>query len=211
MGAAIQAVRAEWPALLGLALAAIVITVAVVRWPDESGRSTQLVVDAALLAAVAASVLITLSSSEGSAGPLTASVVVLSTTATGLIAARLWRPLAALASRRRPTHVTWAAALAGGRRRPLLSMVTAAFVAAACCSLVFAGAYQQSLRQSALDQAAQQVPLDVSVSPSAQVAVPSDVVDAGRLRQFRTRFRSTPWSARRSPHSRAPAWLRRCP
>ena len=51
--AAIEAVRSEWPALLGLALAAIVITVAVARWPEESGRSTQLVVDAALLAAVA--------------------------------------------------------------------------------------------------------------------------------------------------------------
>ncbi len=180
--AAVEAVRSEWPALLGLALAAIVITVAVARWPEESGRSTQLVVDAALLAAVAATVLIVVSSSQGSAGPLTASVVVLLTVATGLVAARLWRPLAALASRRRPAHITWAAALAGGRRRPLLSMVTAAFVAAACCSLVFAGAYQQSLRQSALDQAAQQVPLDVSVSPSAQVAVPSDVVDAGALR-----------------------------
>ena len=180
--AAIEAVRSEWPALLGLALAAIVITVAVARWPEESGRSTQLVVDAALLAAVAVTVLIVVSNSQGSAGPLTASVVALLTIATGLVAARLWRPLAALASRRRPAHITWAAALAGGRRRPLLPMVTAAFVAAACCSLVFAGAYQQSLRQSALDQAAQQVPLDVSVSPSAQVAVPSDVVDAGALR-----------------------------
>ena len=180
--AAVDAVRSEWPALVGLGLAAIVITVAVALWPEESRRSTQLVVDAALLAAVAATVLIVVSSSQGSAGPLTASVVVLVTIATGLVAARLWRPLAALASRRRSGHITWAAALAGGRRRPLLSMVTAAFVAAACCSLVFAGAYQQSLRQSALDQAAQQVPLDVSVSASAQVAVPSDVVDTEALR-----------------------------
>jgi hypothetical protein len=60
-------------------------------------------------------------------------------------------------------------------------MATAGFFAAACCSLVFASGYQGSLRQSALDQAAAQVPLDVRVEPSSRVSVPLDVLDSERL------------------------------
>ncbi len=171
-----------WPMLLVLSLAAVGVSVAVARWPGEARRSTQLVLDVVGVAAVGAVVLVLVGASGGAAGPLASSVVVLVAVVTGLAAARLWRPLLGLLARPGRAGPVREVAWLGGRRRPLLCMVTAAFVAAACCSLVFAGAYRESLRQSAADQAASQVPLDVKVLPSAQVARPLDVVDPVALR-----------------------------
>ncbi len=169
------AVASQAPTVALLGLAAVIITVAVTRWPERAARNTQLIADAALLVTIAGASLVI---ADGGTATSSAAVIVLLTVATGLIAARLWRPVAALIG---SGGVVATMALTGGRRRPLLSMVTAAFVAAACCSLIFAGTYRQSLEQSALDQAAAQVPLDISVSSSSQVSIPAQVVDPARL------------------------------
>lgn len=181
-----SAVAAQLPTVALLGLAAVAITVAVTRWPDRAARSTQLLADAALLVALAGAVLIVVG---GGTATSSAAVIVLLTVATGLIAARLWGPVAALVGSGGPVRTL---AMTGGRRRPLLSMVTAAFVAAACCSLIFAGTYRQSLEQSALDQAAAQVPLDVSVSSSSQVSTPARVVDPSRLTALSDQVRVHP-------------------
>ena len=62
-------------------------------------------------------------------------------------------------------------------------MVTAGFLAASCCLLVFTAGYRESLRQSGEDQAAFQVPLDVSVAASARIAAPLETIDGNRLRE----------------------------
>jgi hypothetical protein len=172
-----------WPTLLGLAVLGGAVVVAVLSWPPGSGPRTQLVVDVLGAAAVAALVL-ALAADQGSGdSPLAVSAVVLVAAVTGLVAARCWRPLLTVVqtSLGGPGRSLRRVALLGSLRRPLLPMVTTGFVAAACCTLVFAGGYRASLHQSALDQAAATVPLDIRVAPSARVAAPSMVLDEPRL------------------------------
>ena len=179
---------ATWPVLAGLALAAVAIVLAVASWPAEGGRAGSWLLNWALVAAVGVPVLVLTGLPGGAAGPLPISAIVSLVIAVGLVTARLWTPLLALAARllpgragRRFTGVVSQVAVLVSGRRPLLGMATAGFFAAACCSLVFASGYQGSLRQSALDQAAAQVPLDVRVGPSSRVSVPLDVLDSDRL------------------------------
>jgi hypothetical protein len=181
---------ATWPVLAGLALAAVAIVLAIASWPAEAGRAGNWLLNSALVAAVGVPVLALTGLPGGAAGPLPISAIVSLVVAVGLVAARLWTPLLALAARllpgragRRFSGVVAQVAVLVSRRRPLLGMATAGFFAAACCSLVFASGYQGSLRQSALDQAAAQVPLDVRVGPSSRVSVPLDVLDSERLRK----------------------------
>ena len=48
---------------------------------------------------------------------------------------------------------------------------------------MFTAGYRESLRQSGEDQAAFQVPLDVSVAASARIAAPLETIDGNRLRE----------------------------
>ncbi|HYP45724.1 MAG TPA: hypothetical protein VEQ66_11090 [Propionibacteriaceae bacterium] len=184
---ALAAAGSSWPTLAGLTVAAVLIAVLVAHWPPGAGRGVRQAADAVLVAMVAMTTLLAIGTSGAAAGPFAPSIVVLVSVATGLLAARLWSPLL-LSSRLRRlpprpdlTTVVLRLAVLAGRRRPLLPMVTAGFLAAALCSLVFAGSYRASLLQSAVDQAADQVPLDVRVGPSSQVAVPLDVLDAPKI------------------------------
>ncbi|MTD16764.1 hypothetical protein GIS00_22775 [Nakamurella sp. YIM 132087] len=180
--AALDAVDATWPTLVWLGVAAIAITVATVRWPDSAVRPTRLVLDCVAVLAVGLTVLV-LTGGAAADGTLTTGAVVLLASATGLVTARLWSPLLALVSRlsRAGTGPVREVAVVAARRRPLLPMVTAGFLAAACCSLMFAGADRAGLQQSARDQAAAQVPLDVRITPSAGVSVPLDALDTTGL------------------------------
>lgn len=180
--AAWRATATAWPTLVALGVGAVLLTVAICRWPAEAARFTRTAFDLALVAATAGAIWL-FSVSSGSAGsPFASSVIVWLAVLSGMVAARLWRPLMGLAARLAGARgPVWELAIVAGRRRPLLPMVTAGFLAAACCSVVFAGGYQQSLRQSAADQAAAQVPLDVRVAPSAQVAAPLALLDTERL------------------------------
>lgn len=181
--AADVAVGSAWPTLVGLGAVAVVLTVVIRRWPADSDRFTGLAFDVILVGAAVGAGWMWWVSGGGAGSPLAASLIVMLSVLSGLVAARLWRPavtaVARLAGTRSPV---WQLGLVAGRRRPLLPMVTAGFLAAACCSVVFAGGYQQSLQRSATDQAAAQVPLDIRVSPSAQVAAPLSVLDPARLR-----------------------------
>lgn len=180
--AAWSAIGSAWPILLALGLGAVLLTVTICRWPAEAATFTRLSFDVALIAVAAGAVWLLSVSSASAGSPLAASVIVWLNVLTGMVAARFWRPLAGFAARlaghRGPV---WHLAIVAGRRRPLLPMVTAGFLAAACSSVVFAGGYQQSLQQSAADQAAAQVPLDIRVAPSTQVAAPLAVLDAPAL------------------------------
>lgn len=176
------AVAAAGPTLLGIGVGAVALSLAMSRWPEEAARLTRVVFDLTLVAAAGAAGWLYVISARTPGSPLAASLIVGLALLSGLLAARLWRPaVAGLARLARTRGPVWQLALMAGRRRPLLPMVTAGFLAAACCSVVFAGGFQQCLRQSALDQAAALVPLDVRVSPSAQVAAPLAVLDPAPL------------------------------
>lgn len=179
--AALAAATHSWPTVAALGVSAVVLTVVVVRWPEGLAGSTRLVLDAVLVALVGGAVLVSTTSAASSGA---ASVVVLVAAAAGLVAARLWPVVVRALSRGRLGPVRLVA-LVAGRRRPLLPSVTAGFLAAACSVLVFASCYRGSLLQSAADQAAAQVPLDVRVTPSAQSAAPWDVLDSPQLSAVR--------------------------
>ena len=179
--AGVAAVAAAWPASTILALAAVILSVALLRWPDLSTRSVRLGLGLALAAAAGLVALAAAGPPRAPDDPLPIVGLVALTVAVGLVAALIWRPLTgALAQLIGPRR--WRPVVRALIRRPLLSSVTAGFVAAALATALLATTYGASLRQAALDQAAFQVPLDVSVSPSAQVAVPTDAVDLDRLR-----------------------------
>lgn len=174
---AFAAVGHAWPVLAGVGVAAVVSTVAVVSWPAAMVRSTRLVIDVLTVAVVAATVLVLRTAGGGSAA---ASVVVGVAAATGLLAARLWPPLLGLLTQRDvgPLRLV---ALVGARRRPLLTTVSVGFLAAAVSSVVQASCYHATMGQSAADQAASQVPLDVRIAPGPQASVP---LDARTVRQL---------------------------
>lgn len=178
--AAAFALRAAAPAVVGLLGGALALVVAVCRWPADVARSTNLVLDSLTLAGAAATLWLVANGAPDRATAVLVALVVL----TGLLAARLWPLAVRLAARTRagaPVRVRGAVALSGQLRRPLLPRVTAGFVAAACCALVFAGSYRESLTQSAVDQAAAAVPLDVRITPSSTVAAPLPAVLAADL------------------------------
>ena len=190
LSAALAVVGANWPTLAALAVAAVAIVLAVARWPAEGARIATWLLSSALVVTIALPLLIVTGAPGSTASTLSTSAIVSLIIAAGLLAARLWAPLLAVGSRLAGragadlSRVITQVAVLVARRRPLLGMATAGFLAAACCSLVFANGYQSSLRQSALDQAAYQVPLDVRVAPSSRVAVPLDVLDTERLRRL---------------------------
>lgn len=180
-GAAAYALGAAAPAVVGLLGGALLLVVAVCRWPADAARSTNLVLDSLTLALAAATLWLVTDGGPGRATTVLVALVVL----TGLLAARLWPLAVRLAAHRTragaAVRVRGALALSGQLRRPLLPRVTAGFVAAACCALVFAGGYRESLTQSAVDQAAAAVPLDVRITPSSTVAAPLPAVLAADL------------------------------
>lgn len=183
VGPAAAAAVSVWPTLAVLSLAAIGAAAVMFRWPATGGRAARWLLNGTLVATVGLAVILL----AGGTGTGTLPLVAISTLliATGLLAARLWSPVAAglhrvLARSRPETRV----AVLVAQRRPLLRMLAAGFIAAACALLVFTAGYTDSLLRSAEDQSAFAVPLDVAISASPQVAAPLDVVDARRLEQL---------------------------
>lgn len=164
------------PASLLLVVAAVVLTSAVLVWPSAREGTAWHVVE--LLAAVCL-LAVALAAGRGAvtAGtsggdPLSLVLPVLALTAGGLLAARLWVPLAAAVSRHLPARAVGARlAASGGVRRPLRTVVTVGFVTAAVGTVVFAGSYRATLAANAADTAAFDVPTD------ARVTIGADGVD----------------------------------
>ena len=104
LSTALAAGAATWPVLAGLALAAVAIVLAVASWPVRSRSGWEL---AAQLGAHCcgrrAGPGADRAFPAGAAGPLPISAIVSLVIAVGLIAARLWTPLLALAARLLPT------------------------------------------------------------------------------------------------------------
>jgi hypothetical protein len=194
-GATLPAGRTLWRALVSagpavgiLAAAAVAVTVAVLLWPDRDRRAVWRTVElagaaclgAALLAASRGSA--SASSLAGSSDPLVVALPMLAAVVGGLVAARLWAPLARLAERFLPRHsIAGRIGLLGAIRRPLRPVVTVAFLTAAVASVVFAGAYRATLLDGSADQAAYTVPLDVTLTGGRDVTTPLAVTGAGPL------------------------------
>ena len=181
-GTAAEALAGAWPTLAWLGIGAMALTVAVALWPRDAERTTRVALDCLLVAALGLVVLVLTGQTGGSVGtdPLTTGVTTLISVAAGLIAARCWPLLVSLFRRlsaRGRIGLVWQIAIVGVQRRALVPAVAAGFLAAATCSVVFAGSYQATLRQSAVDQAAYLAPLDARIAPSRDVTLPLGVLD----------------------------------
>jgi hypothetical protein len=183
-----HALGSAWPAVGLLCLAAVVVTVAVLLWPDRESRTvwrTVELIGAACLGAVF------LAASRGSASasslaansdPLVVALPALAGLVGGLVAARLWAPLARFAERLVPRRsIAGRIGLLGAIRRPLRPVVTTAFLTAAVSSVVFSGAYRATLQQGSADQAAYTVPLDATLTHGRDVPTPLAVTGAQQL------------------------------
>lgn len=193
--AGLPAWRSIWHALgsAGLAtallsLAAVAVTVGVLLAPDRDRRAVWRGVEFGGIACLGAALL---AASRGSASasslasgsdPLVVALPVLSAVVGGLLAARLWAPLARLAERLAPRRsVAGRIGLLGAIRRPLRPVATVAFLTAAVASVVFAGAYRATLLDGAIDQAAFAVPMDATLTGGRDVPNPLAVTSTAKL------------------------------
>ncbi|WP_375423099.1 hypothetical protein [uncultured Friedmanniella sp.] len=187
--AALAAVTSCWPVLAALAVAAVLLTVLVTRWPADAAPLAGWALAAALLVTVGLPVLVLTSGTPATEGSLPTQLVMSLVVATGLLTALVWRPLLSLAHRSGTgtagaggqPGVLRRVAVLGARRRALLPMAAAALLATACCFAVFTAGYRSSLHSSAADQAAAVVPLDVRIDGSGTVPAPLDAVDVPAL------------------------------
>lgn len=168
-----------------LAVVAAAVVVGVLAAGDGRARSVWQVLDVVAVACLGAAALAVgrgNTSLSGGNDPLVAVLPVLVAVVVAVVAARLWGPLAALAGRLLPGRaLAGRIGLMGAVRRPLRPVATAALIAAAVASVVFAAGYRATLREGAADQAAYQVPLDVTLASSSRVLAASTVVDPARL------------------------------
>ncbi|HEY7050146.1 MAG TPA: FtsX-like permease family protein [Jatrophihabitantaceae bacterium] len=183
-----HAIGSAWLATLLLLLGAVVVTVAVLLWPDRDRRTVWHTVEllgvgclgAVLLAASRGST--SAASLASGSDPLVVALPVLAAVIGGLVAARLWAPLARAAERLVPRRsVAGRIGLLGAIRRPLRPVATTAFLTAAVASVVFAGAYRSTLLDGAVDQAAYQVPLDATITGGRDVTTPLAVTSPAQL------------------------------
>jgi hypothetical protein len=183
---AVTALQGAWPTLAWLGIAAVVLAVAVALWPRDAERTTRVALDCLLVASISLTVLVLTGPGTDSAGtdPLTTGVTTVISVAAGLVAARCWPLLVGLfrrLGRRGRVGIIGQIAILGVQGRALAPAVAAGFLAAATCSVVFAGSYQATLRQSATDQASYLVPLDARIAPSRSVATPLSVLQPAAL------------------------------
>ncbi len=171
--------------LLGVALlaaAALLLVVTTLVWPPEASARAWRLLDMVLVVSV---LLIAVALSRGgvAAGsldqgidPLLVLLPLLAALATGLLAARLWPPLARLCQHALPRR--WLSprlALIGGLRQPLRIAGTTAFLAATVCSVVFAGAYQSTLAEGAADRASFETGLDARAQAGTSLESPLQI------------------------------------
>ncbi len=185
---AVSSVRAAAPAVVLGALAAVVV-VAGTLLSGPSARAAWRGVDIVIVAGAVTAALalargaITAQSLGQSFDPLLVALPVLAVVCGGLLVGRLWPPLTAAASRLVPRRLLAPRlGLVGAVRNPLRPVATAAFLAAAVAIVTFAGAYQATLRQGAVDQAAFAVPLDANVRVGQSLREPLDVATREQYR-----------------------------
>ncbi len=182
LGTGLGALGSAWPAVVGLAVAAVLGSVLLAVGPPLRPGVLRLGPAAVVLLAGGLATLALVRPTDDPRAPLPVAALVGLTLAVGLVAALLWSPLVALLGRaaRGPgaplRRVTLLAA-----RRPLLPSLTAGFLAATLATAFLATSWSQSTQRSAEDRAASAVPLDLRVSPGSQVQLPATVVDAPRL------------------------------
>ncbi len=185
LSAAGRAVADGAPAALVLTVVTIAVVTAVLLWPNAHERNLRRSLDLAALACLGAAVLAA-GRGDTSAGwlstgqdPLVVALPVLACVVAGLATARVWPPAVRAVERVLPRRsIAARIGLLGSLRSPLRPLVTAGFLAAAITAVVFAGAYRSTLLANDADQAAYQVPLDVTLGPSQQVLVPDVAADA---------------------------------
>jgi hypothetical protein len=161
-------------------VAAAVVT-AVLLWPDTRSRALWRLLDLVALFSLGTVVLAagrgTSNLSDGS-DPIVVTLPILTAVVAGLVAARVWAPVSRLAARLLPARsVAGRIGLLGLIRRPLRPAATVAFLTAAVASVVFTGAYRATLFAGDADQAAYQVPLDATLTGTADGPTPADVID----------------------------------
>lgn len=176
-----DAVREASPAAAVLCgLAALVVT-AVLLWPDSRARGLWRTLDLLGLFSLGAAVLAVQrgrSDLSNGSDPLVVTLPVLTAVIAGLVAARLWAPLARAAAWLLPRRsVAGRIGLLGLLRRPLRPAATVAFLTAAVASVVFAGAYRSTLLVNDADQAAFQVPMDATLNTQGDRATPTALLD----------------------------------
>lgn len=183
-----HALDSGWPAVTLLLAAAVVVTVAVLLWPDRDRNTMWHTVELLGVACLGAA---WLAASRGTTAltngtdPLVVALPVLAAVVGGLVAARLWAPLARGAERLLPRRSTAGRiGLLGAIRRPLRPVATTAFLTAAVASVVFAGAYRATLLDGAIDQAAYQVPLDATLTGGRDVTTPLAVAPVPGARAY---------------------------
>ena len=171
-----------------LTVLAVALTVAVLLWPDTESKSAWRTVDLVALACLGTAALaasrgaVATGTLRARSDPLLVALPLLAAVTTGLVAARLWIPLARLAEKLLPRRsIAGRIALLGAVRRPLRAVATTAFLAAAVASVVFAGAYRSTLLQGSADQAAYAVPLDASLRAGVDLPTPLAVTDPATL------------------------------
>jgi hypothetical protein len=161
-------------------LAGLVVT-AVLLWPDARARGLWRTLDLLALFSLGAAVLaVQRGRSDLSSGsdPLVVALPVLTALIAGLVAARLWSPLAQAAAWLLPRgSVAGRIGLLGLLRRPLRPAATVAFLTAAVASVVFAGAYRSTLLVGDADQAAYQIPMDAMLTTQRDGPTPTALLD----------------------------------
>ncbi|HET6211777.1 MAG TPA: hypothetical protein VFE14_02780 [Micromonosporaceae bacterium] len=170
------------PVAIG-ALAAGVVVAVTRAWPATAASGTAWrAVDVTVLAGLAVAGLalargtVSAANLDERTDPLLLALPVIAVVCGGLLVGRAWPVLTAAVARLLPHG--WLAprlGLLGALRRPLRPVATAAFLAAATGIVVFAGAYQATLRQGAVDQAGFAVPLDARVSTGPNLERPLEV------------------------------------
>ena len=188
LGAALSAAGSAAAVATLLALLAGIVVIAVLLWPDARAGAVWRTLDLVAVASLGAAALAAARGSASTAAvlggdPFVIALPVLASIVAGVLAARLWSPALRLAQRLLPHRsIASRVALLGLLRRPLRPAATVAFLTASVASVVFSGAYRATLFAGDADQAAYQVPLDVTLSASQSQGVVSRVVDPAAVR-----------------------------
>jgi hypothetical protein len=185
----VDAVRGAGLAVAAAAVAAVLVVALTRAWPGGTSRRTAWrALDLTVVAGLAVAGLalargsVSASALDERTDPLLLALPVIAVVCGGLLVGRAWPVLTGAAARLLPHR--WLAprlGLLGALRRPLRPVATAAFLAAATGIVVFAGAYQATLRQGAADQAGFAVPLDARVSTGANLERPLEVAGPQRF------------------------------
>ena len=175
-------------ALAGAALivsTAVVVGVLLLGEGQLGARFADVAALAALAALALAAARGATSAGSGGTDPLLPFLPLLVAVVCGVAVARLLPPLMRVAERRlRHASAAVRIAVVSVAREPLAPAVAAAFLAVALGLAFFAATYRQTLAEGQADQAAFQVPADVTLAEGAQLVRPLDAASLARFGQL---------------------------